>query len=74
MTPFNGYHIQNFNQRVKSLNGDGKVVFDHKEVRALQAEILELLLQLKTLESQLADQQVQSQQVINVEMVGKPFK
>jgi hypothetical protein len=72
MTPFNGYHIQNFNQRVKSLNGDGKVVFEHKEVRALQSEIMELLLHLRSLESQLEKQQ--TQEVISVEMVGKPFK
>lgn len=72
MTPFNGYHIQNFNQRVKSLTGDGKIVFDHKEVKALQAEILELLLHIRTLESQIEKQQ--TQEVISVEMLGKPFK
>ena len=72
MTPFNGYHIQNFNQRVKSLTGDGKIVFDHKEVRALQSEILELLLHIRNLESQIITQQ--TPEVINVEMVGKPFK
>ena len=72
MTPFNGYHIQNFNQRVKSLTGDGKIVFDHKEIKALQAEILELLLHIRTLESQIEKQQIQ--EVISVEMVGKPFK
>jgi len=72
MTQFNGFHIHNFNQRVKSLNGDGKVVFEHKEVRALQAEILELLLQLKTLENQIVNQQ--TPEVISIEMVGKPFK
>jgi predicted nucleic acid-binding Zn-ribbon protein len=72
MTPFNGYHIQNFNQRVKSLTGDGKIVFDHKEVKALQAEILELLLHIRTLESQIVTQQ--TQEVITVEMFGKPFK
>lgn len=72
MTPFNGYHIQNFNQRVKSLTGDGKIVFDHKEVKALQAEILELLLHIRTLESQIVTQQ--TQEVITVEMLGKPFK
>jgi hypothetical protein len=72
MTPFNGYHIQNFNQRVKSLTGDGKIVFDHKEVKALQAEILDLLLHIRTLESQIITQQ--TQEVITVEMLGKPFK
>lgn len=72
MNPFNGYHIQNFNQKVKSLNGDGRVVFEHKEVRALQAEILELLLHVRTLESQIVKQQTED--VISVEMIGKPFK
>jgi len=72
MTPFNGYHIQNFNQKVKSLNGDGRAVFEHKEVRALQAEILELLLHVRNLESQLVKQQ--TEEVISVEMIGKPFK
>ena len=74
MVPFNGYHIQNFNQRVKSLMGDGRVAFDHKELRALQAEILDLLLRMRELESQLQDKREEDQKVINIEMVGKSFK
>jgi len=72
MTPFKGFHIQNFNQRVKTLNGDGKAVFEHKEIRALHAEILELLVHIRSLESQLVTQQ--TQEVVTVEMIGKPFK
>ena len=76
MTPFNAHHIKQFNQRCKHLTGEGKVVFTHKELRDLQAELLDLMLHVKELEESVADLKTKASQnaEINVELIGKPFK
>jgi predicted nucleic acid-binding Zn-ribbon protein len=75
MTAFNSFHIKAFNQRCKSLTGEGKVVFTHKELRDLQAEILDLLCHLGTLETQLADakKQATANGEITIELQGGNF-
>ena len=50
MTPFNGFHIQQFNQKCKHLVGEGKVVMTHKELRDLHTDIMDLLLILRNTE------------------------
>jgi len=72
MTQFNGFHIKNFNQRVKSLTGDGKVVFSNKECRDLQAEILDLLVHLQALEMANSTLKTQANEII-IELDGKSF-
>jgi hypothetical protein len=72
MTQFNGFHIKNFNQRVKSLIGDGKVVFTHKECRDLQGEILDLLVHLQSLESENSNLKSQASEIV-IELDGKSF-
>jgi len=76
MTTFSGYHIQQFNQRVKSLVGDGKLMLTYKEVRDLQGEILDLFVSLRQLETQLAEAKSLALQngEITVELVGDTFK
>lgn len=76
MTTFSGYHIQQFNQRIKSLVGDGKLVMTYKELRDLQGEILDLFVSLRQLETQLAEATSLASQnaEIKVELVGDTFK
>ena len=75
MTPFNGHHIQQFNQRCKHLVGEGKVVMTHKEIRDLNAEIMDLLLVLRTTESSVTDlkSRLQKSEEISVVLDGKSF-
>jgi predicted nucleic acid-binding Zn-ribbon protein len=75
MTPFNGHHIQQFNQRCKHLVGEGKVVLTHKEVRDLNAEIMDLLLVLRTTESSVNElkSKLQKSEEISVVLDGKSF-
>lgn len=75
MTQFSGYHIQQFNQRCKSLAGEGKVLFSHKELRDLNAEILDLLLALRTAEQAILDfkTKVETSNEVTVELNGGSF-
>jgi predicted nucleic acid-binding Zn-ribbon protein len=75
MTPFNGHHIQQFNQRCKHLVGEGKVVMTHKELRDLNAEIMDLLLVLRTTESSVNElkSKLQKSEEISVVLDGKSF-
>jgi predicted nucleic acid-binding Zn-ribbon protein len=75
MTPFNGHHIQQFNQRCKHLVGEGKVVMTHKEIRDLNAEIMDLLLVLRTTESSVNElkSKLQKSEEISVVLDGKSF-
>ena len=75
MTPFNGHHIQQFNQRCKHLVGEGKVVMTHKELRDLNAEIMDLLLILRTTESSVTElkSKLQKSEEISVVLDGKSF-
>jgi predicted nucleic acid-binding Zn-ribbon protein len=75
MTPFNGHHIQQFNQRCKHLVGEGKVVMTHKELRDLHAEIMDLMLVLRTTESSVNElkSKLQKSEEISVVLDGKSF-
>jgi hypothetical protein len=75
MSTFNGYHIQQFNQKCKALTGEGKVVYSNKELRDLQAEILDLLLALRTAEQSLIELKTQAKQAgeITIELQGGNF-
>jgi hypothetical protein len=75
MSTFSGYHIQQFNQRCKALVGEGKVVLTHKELRDLQAEILDLLLSLRIAEQNIANltAAVQKAEEISIELQGGNF-
>jgi hypothetical protein len=75
MTTFSGYHIQQFNQKCRSLVGDGKVLMSHRELRDLHSEVMELLLSLRTAESNIADlkTQVTQSENITVELQGGNF-
>ena len=75
MTTFSGYHIQQFNQKCRSLTGDGKVLMSHKELRDLNSEIMDLLLSLRTAESNIADlkTQVTQSEEITIELQGGNF-
>jgi predicted nucleic acid-binding Zn-ribbon protein len=73
MSTFSGYHIQQFNQRCKGLVGEGKVVLTHKELRDLQAEILDLLNALRAAESTIAELKTQAAGDISVELQGGNF-
>ena len=75
MSTFSGYHIQQFNQRCKSLTVDGKVVMTHKELRDLQGEILDLLLALRTAEQKIGELNaaVQQAEEISIELQGGNF-
>lgn len=75
MTAFNSFHIKAFNQRCKALSGDGKVVMSHKEFRDLQAEILDLLCHIGSLETQLieAKNQISASGKIDIELEGGKF-
>jgi predicted nucleic acid-binding Zn-ribbon protein len=76
MTAFNAHHIKSFNQKVKHLVGEGKVVMSHKELRDLNHEIMELLLHLNSMEADMIDMknQVDKGGEITIELDGKPFK
>jgi hypothetical protein len=75
MTQFSGYHIQQFNQRCKSLIGEGKIVLTHKEIRDLNSEILDLLISLRVAEQAIAEykSQMKDSAVLNVELNGGSF-
>jgi hypothetical protein len=75
MTTFSGYHIQQFNQKCRSLVGEGKVLMSHKELRDLNSEIMDLLLSLRTAESNIADlkTQVTQSEEITIELQGGNF-
>ena len=75
MTAFNGYHINQFNQKCKSLTGDGKCLMTYKEMRDLQAEMLDLLVALRTAESTILElkQANQAAEMISVELQGGTF-
>ena len=75
MTTFSGYHIQQFNQKCRSLTGDGKVLMSHKELRDLNSEIMDLLLSLRTAESNIAElkTQVTQSEEITIELQGGNF-
>jgi predicted nucleic acid-binding Zn-ribbon protein len=75
MTPFNGHHIQQFNQRCKHLAGEGKVVMTHKELRDLNAEIMDLMLVLRTTESSVTElkSKLQKSEEISIVLDGKSF-
>jgi regulator of replication initiation timing len=76
MTQFNAFHIKQFNQKCKHLIGAGKVVFEYKELRDLQAELLDLMIHVANLESENAKlkEQLAKAGDITVELVGKPFR
>lgn len=75
MTTFSGYHIQQFNQKCRSLVGEGKVLMSHKELRDLNSEIMELLLSLRTAESNITDlkTKVTQSEEITIELQGGNF-
>jgi predicted nucleic acid-binding Zn-ribbon protein len=75
MTTFSGYHIQQFNQKCRSLVGEGKVLMSHKELRDLNSEIMELLLSLRTAESNITDLKTKVTQTeeITIELQGGNF-
>jgi len=75
MTQFNGYHIQQFNQKCKSLVGDGKVVYSFKELRDLQAEILDLLVALRAAEQSISNykQKEEESNSLTIELNGGSF-
>jgi predicted nucleic acid-binding Zn-ribbon protein len=76
MTAFNSHNIKSFNQRCKHLNGEGKVVMTHKELRDLNSDIMDLLLYLNSLELDLANlkNKLENSEIITVELDGKSFK
>ena len=75
MTPFNGFHIQQFNQKCKHLVGEGKVVMTHKELRDLHTDIMDLLLILRNTEVEITVLQgkLQKSEEITVVLDGKSF-
>jgi len=75
MTTFSGYHIQQFNQKCKSLIGDGKIVMSYKELRDLHSEVMDLLLSLRTAESTITELKIQAKQAeeITIELQGGNF-
>jgi predicted nucleic acid-binding Zn-ribbon protein len=75
MTAFNSFHIRTFNQKCKSLVGEGKTVVTNKELRDLNSEIMDLLLHLNSLEAEVAGLKSQvNQNEIVIELDGKSFK
>jgi hypothetical protein len=75
MIPFNGFHIQQFNQKCKHLNGDGKVVMTHKELRDLNTDIMDLLLILRKTEEIVNElkSKLEKAEEITVVLDGKSF-
>ena len=76
MTAFNVYNIQNFNQKVKHLIGDGKTVMTNKELRDLNHDIMDMLLHLNSLESEVAALKNKVSQAgdLTIELDGKSFR
>ena len=76
MTTFNSYHIRDFNQKCKHLVGEGKTVITHKELRDLNHDIMDLLLHLNSLETEIESlkNRIDQAGVITIEMDGKSFK
>jgi len=76
MTAFNVYNIQNFNQKVKHLIGDGKTVMTNKELRDLNHDIMDMLLHLNSLESEVAALKNKVTQAgdLTIELDGKSFR
>jgi hypothetical protein len=75
MTPFNGFYIQQFNQKCKHLVGEGKVVMTHKELRDLHTDIMDLLLILRNTEVEITvlQDKLQKSEEITVVLDGKSF-
>jgi hypothetical protein len=75
MTPFNGFHIQQFNQKCKHLVGEGKVIMTHKELRDLHTDIMDLLLVLRSTEEVVSDlkDKLEKSAEITVVLDGKSF-
>ena len=76
MSTFSGYHISQFNQKARTLVGDGKMLMSNKEIRDLQAEILELMVVLRKHEATIQDlrKQIDDIGVVEIELVGDTFK
>mgnify|MGYP003345968041 CR=1 FL=1 len=73
MRPPNTHHIRNFNNRV--LQNNGKTIIDNEEIRSVQGELLDLLAYTLQLENKIGEleEQIASNNIMQVEMIGKDF-